>query len=300
MVQRLAHSYYDKKHTFEKGLILTMSGAYGQSYDQPYGQTYALDPNEIQPYVAIGPTDDVSVSVHKRSFDGLVIAVMVTFLLFFIIVTIILLVIARNHVRPQPLPDTIVTGPRLSVAKFGSFNILPNLSNKKVYQTSTHVDLGSAAQWALQNSYRRPWSYHPEQQMAVIWDITLSDRPVTEHEPSVMYAQEVSHRWFLDSVFLAEYPESIPHSYWKYQDHSRYLYLRSNEVEKISWKPRVVGGDQRLTGIYANHPFTLEDVPLLLRRPPQANCRIYPPANDQNETAITLPDWPQYWVYYVL
>ena len=261
-------------------------------------QTYALDPNDIQPYVAIGPTSDLSVTVHKKSFDGLVIAVLVAFVLVVIIATIVFLVIARNHVRPQPLNDTIITGPRLSVAKFGSFNIIPNLANKKVYLTANQPDLDSAGAWAAQNAGMRPWSYHADDQLAIIWDITTTERSPTDHEPELMYSQEVSHRWFLNSVFLAEYREAIPRSFWKYHTESRFLYLKAGEVQQVNWKPRVVGGDPRLTGIYANHPFTVDDVPLLLKRPPQANCRIYPPTPHSN-TPLNLPDWTNYWVCYV-
>lgn len=263
------------------------------------GPTYALNPNDIQPYVAIGPTDDLNVTVHKSSFDRLVIAVMIVFLLFVIVTTIIFLVIARNHVRPQPLSDTIVTGPRLSVAKFNGFNIIPNLPNKKVHTTSIQADLHSASVWASQNAYRQPWSYHPEQQLAVIWEMTNSVRPPTDHEPQQMYSQEVSHRWFLNSVFLAEYPEAIPRSFWKYQDDSRFLYLTTDEVQYVTWKPRIVGGDPRLTGIYAAHPFTIKDVPLILNRPPQANCRIFSPPGEGGSATLELPDWPRYYICYV-
>src|SRR5690606_36229013 len=148
----------------------------------------ALDPNDIHPYVAIGPTDDLSVTVHKSSFDKLVIAVVILFLLVVIISTIIFIVTARNHIRPQPLRDTIVMRPRLSVTKLGSFNIIPNLPNKKVHITSTHSDLNSAKVWASQNSSKRPWSYHPEQQLAIIWEVINSVRPATDHEPSHLYA----------------------------------------------------------------------------------------------------------------
>lgn len=259
--------------------------------------TLLLDPDTIQPYVAIGPTSDISVTVHKSTFDGLVVAVMIIFMIFVVIVVIVLMVVARNHVRPQALSDTIVIAPNLSVAKFGIFNVLPNLANKKVNKTSEQPDLHSAAQWATLHAKQQAWSFHYHQRLAVIWDITTSEQAATEHEPDILYAASVSPRWFLDSVFLAEFPESIPRSYWKYKERDRYLYLKSGEVHQISWKANVIGGDRSLTGIYANHPFSVEDVPLILSRPPQGNCRIYPP--DPEGKKIRLPDWSEYWVCYV-
>ena len=46
------------------------------------GPTYAMSPAALRPYVAVGPTDELSVTMHKSTFDKLVIVVILTFVLF--------------------------------------------------------------------------------------------------------------------------------------------------------------------------------------------------------------------------
>jgi hypothetical protein len=277
---------------------------------ESYDGGYQPSARELHPYVAIGPTDDLSITVHKSTFDKLVMIFLIAFIIFVIILVIVLFVLASRRLQPQLRGpnDVMVDGDtRVSIAKLGVFNLLPNLSNKILYLMSEQGDLETAALWAqaqIRQSGRKDqriftWSYNRLEARAILWEMVEVEQMVTDYEPEVLYAAHVNHRWFLDRVFLAEFRQSMPKSYWKYADDIRYINLAKGQIAKVEWKAKVVGGDQRLTGIYANHSFTSEDISILLRRTPQANTRIYPPKVSGDSNIILPPDWAQYWVCYI-
>lgn len=84
-----------------------------------------ITPSEIQPYVAIGPSRDYSISVHKSTFDFGFMAFTIVFGLTLIIIVAVVIIIAYNVSRPPPIPQTIKVNKSTRLTPNSNYGAVP-------------------------------------------------------------------------------------------------------------------------------------------------------------------------------
>lgn len=87
-------------------------------------------PNEIEPYVAVGPTPDYSITVHKETFDtGFLVVTFIFGLLLLIIITVTIIAAYNFSKLPPPppglplTPQTLTINTNYGAVPFSAYNV---------------------------------------------------------------------------------------------------------------------------------------------------------------------------------
>lgn len=326
---------------------------------------------EIKPYVAIGPTRDLSITVHKDTFDKGFIIVSCLLVLGIAIVVIVMIVLSYNITQLPPPPPPLKSPQTLST-NLGAATTARNFVNSKVNIPADGSELTTRelcedtenAHWDGSKCICEPPFFgpycsrerHDSKYFAVgvpnetTLEITAIDDIMTNgksfnsqgtinscsahcnntpgchgflyHYPGnctllrgdvvvpegegisyshdvepTLYLKDSENLHFEGRVFLGVLPNSFPSRYWLVDETPYYAHLVLNTVKKISFAPGYTLMRGSHTGIYCRFPFTIDQVPDILKRKPDGQCYIHEP-----DTTINLPpDWkyktPLYVVY---
>lgn len=113
----------------------------------------------------------------------------------------------------------------------------------------------------------------------VFIDSTL---PYSQNTNSTLYMKSSDNLHFNQRIFLGAYIHSLPPRYWLVKETPYYLQLTPKEINKILFAPTYVKTYHPYTGIYCTHSFSLNDIPILLKRDTSTNCYIHYPGTDIN------------------
>lgn len=96
---------------------------------------------EIKPYVAIGPSPEYSITMHKSTFDSTFIILTIVFGLALLIMIIILVVVTYNITILPTLPNTVNVNNRTSLAINSNYGGVPYVT----YKTNKKIDVSADA-----------------------------------------------------------------------------------------------------------------------------------------------------------
>jgi len=335
-----------------------------------------IHPNidEIKPYVSVGPNKELSVTVHKETFDtGFILFIIVFILGVLVIVGLtIFFAFTRSTFPPPPPPLTSTTQQSSLQSNFGAATNSNNFINKNIIistdaselTTKQLCDTTDNAEWVNNkcecippffgptcSNERHDSKYYavgiPDESsldISVIDDIItngksfntngsalscsdycnnnencigfiyhhpnmctlLKDTVIVPKNSGIFYSTEIDSTLYMkssdnlefaDRIFLGAYLSSFPPRYWLVKETPTYTQLLPNTITKISFAPAYTKIYGSFTGIYCLHPFSIDEVDILLQRDETNECYIHHP-----KTQINLPpDWkyrtPLYVVY---
>lgn len=111
--------------------------------------------------------------------------------------------------------------------------------------------------------------------------------PYSPDEETTLYMRSRDHLNFEDRIFLAGFASSIPPRFWLVTESDNYTQLTPYQIRPLNFIPLIVKAHGLLTGIYCRHPFSLDDIDILLERGDTSECYIH-----RYNTPINVPvDW---------
>lgn len=329
--------------------------------------------SEIKSYVAVGPTEDLSVTVDKRTFDSAFITATIIFgLLLLILIGFTIYAAYRQSKLPPPptAPLTPITPAASIHTNLGASSHKATPITKKGHIAADASDLTTQHQckstpntiWTENGcdclapffgpscSKERhdkkyfavgiPKSNYSELNASVIDTVMsdgksfnangvqgscsdhcdkiagcngfiyhpidngpgvctlLSNDVIVPGGSTILYSHDVDATLYLkssdnlqfeDRIFLSVYAWTIPPRYWLVNETQYYKQVYPNNITTLSFAPGYSKIYGSYTGIYSLHPFTNDEINILLQRRENSQCYIHRPGTD-----ITLPPDFQY------
>jgi hypothetical protein len=316
-------------------------------------------PADTEPYVAIGPSPNLSITVHRDTFDrGFVIAT-IFFVVLVIIGIIFILIMTFDVSAPQQPPSTLeplvqlstltenygagvnstVPAPsKLSFAPDASgftskYNCLSSphtmesngncvcqpgffgdtcnrerhdkkyfavgspeentlyttVISKKSVSAKSFID-DSCSSYCDQDSNCVGFQYTSNGNCTLLSGEVVANKiiPYDLNSDSTLYLKSSENLHFPNNIFLGKYAFSFPTRYWLIKETEYYVRLDPNQLHKLSFVPSSAINYGNYTGIYRTHPFTLQDVPHILKQGPTSSSYIHGPGADL--------DMPENWI----
>jgi hypothetical protein len=319
---------------------------------------------EIKPYVAVGPTKDLSVTVHKKTFDSAFIAATIIFGIILLALIGFTIFAAYRQSRLQTPPtaplETVTLASSLHtnlgasshgatpIAKTGQ--IAPDASdlttqsqcesnphaiwieNKcdclspffgptcsrerhdkkyfavgipKIKNSRLNVDIintvtsngksfnsngvkGSCSDVCNKTDKCTGFIYQdPGTCTLLSGDIIIPEESTILYSHDVdatLYLKSSDNLHFQDRIFLSVYSWTIPPRYWLVDETKYYRQLYPNIIVSLSFVPGYSKIYGSYTGIYCRHPFTVDDIDILIQRGENSQCYIHRP-----NTQINIP-----------
>lgn len=104
---------------------------------------------------------------------------------------------------------------------------------------------------------------------------------------STLYMKSSDNLQFSDKIFLGEFIGTFPPRYWLVRDTPSYKQLIPNEITTLTFAPTYTKIFGIYTGIYCLHPFSHNDIDIILDRGSTSECYIHHSGSDIN----LPPDW---------
>lgn len=334
-------------------------------------------PDEIKPYVSVGPTKELSVTVQKETFDSAFLTITIIFglALFVIVGLTIFFAYQQSKLPPPPPPVKLkkvdptlhsnvgaaasaasLIGNNINLPEDGSALItqseclsqpntvwngsncqckppffgpicsrekhdkryyavgIPNedtlqftvldeiMSNGKSF--NSNGSQGSCSDYCNKSEecigfiYHNPYtSYGDVKQQAGMCTL-LKDNVVVPADSTISYSNDLESTLYMRSsdnlqfenrIFLGGYTGSFPPRYWLVKETPSYLQLLPGEIRSISFVPVYTEIKGYYTGIYCLHPFSSEDIDVILDRGNTSECYIH-----QQNSQINIPS---HWKY---
>jgi hypothetical protein len=320
--------------------------------------------DEIKPYVAVGPTKELSVTVHKETFDaGFIIFTIVFGLALLIVVGVTIFFAYQQSKLPPPppgltsnkqqltlhtnlgaatTPNNFITnnlliptdgsalttkqqcesvsntkwvdneckcnppffGPTCSQERHDSKYYAVGIPNESTLNINVIDDImsygksfsatgskGSCSDFCNKSQECIGFIYHHPGMCTLLKDdiIVPKDSGISYSTDvdSTLYLKSSNNLHFEDRIFLGAFISSFPPRYWLIKETPYYAQLLPNVITKISFAPTYTKIYGSFTGIYSLHPFSNDDIDILLNRKETNECYIHRPG-----TTIDLPpDW---------
>jgi hypothetical protein len=328
---------------------------------------------EIKPYVSVGPTPNLSITVHKDTFDKGFLIVSFILVIGISIIVAVMIIFSYNTSQLPPPPPPLNSSQEVTLdTNLGAATTARNF----VYSKNNIPEDGSklTTKYLCEDTENTSWDGYkciceppffgpycsrerhdnkyfavgvPNEttiDISVIDDIMtdgksfnsngtinscssycnntkecvgflyqypgnctlLSDNVIIPEGEGISYSHDVEPTLYLkDSenlqfegrIFLGVISNSFPSRYWLVDETPYYSHLVRNNVKKILFAPGYTLMYGSYTGIYCRFPFTIGQVPDILKRNPDGLCYIH-----EAGTTINLPpDWkyktPLYVVY---
>lgn len=320
--------------------------------------------DEIKPYVAVGPNKDLSVTVHKKTFDSAFIAATIIFGIILLALIGFTIFAAYRQSRLPPPPDGLLETVTLAsslhtnlgasshgatpiakngqIASDGSDLItqsqcestphtiwienkcdcvspffgpscsrerhdkryfavgIPKIKNLGLNANSVDTVIsdgksfnsngvqGSCSDICNKTDRCTGFIYRDPGICTLLeGDIIIPDDSTIVYSHDVdatLYLRSSDNLYFEDRIFLSVYPWTIPPRYWLVDETKYYRQLYPNVVVKLSFVPGYSKIYGSYTGIYCLHPFTFDEIDILIQRGENSQCYIHRP-----HTKINIP-----------
>lgn len=106
--------------------------------------------------------------------------------------------------------------------------------------------------------------------------------PFSHEQESTLYMRSSDNLHFENRVFLGVTAKSFPPRFWLVKEQKNYIQLKPNEITQLKFVPTYAKIYGSLTGIYCRHPFTAQDIDILLNRGETSQCYIHKSGSDIN------------------
>lgn len=314
--------------------------------------------NDSKPYVAVGPTKDLSISFHKDVFDTsfLVFTIIFGLALFIIVGLTIFFAYQNTKLPPPPAPVTLNKPTSDLHSNIGASNSINDASNfitqeqcesspntswtnekcsckhpffgddcTREKHNKSYFSVGNpnldALQYNILNKIKTSSKSFSDKSCSKLCDSSegcigfLYDKdictllkenivvakdstiPYDIHTDSTLYMKSSDNLQFENRIFLGGYTGAFPPRYWLVKETGMYLQLYPGEIRKISFAPIYTKIHGYYTGIYCLHPFSDEDINIILDRGATDVCYIH----HQGSNINIPPHWkykvPIYVVY---
>lgn len=320
--------------------------------------------DEIKPYVSVGPTQELSITVQKNTFDSAFLWATIIFglALFTIVAITVFFAYQRSKLPPPPPPLEPITpnptihsnvGAAISATSFLRENISQDGST---FTTQELCESASNTIWNKSQCLCQPPFFgascslekHTKRYYSVgvpddnTLQINIIDKLITNGKSfvkdptlnnacsmrcdndadcigfiyhrlhnntgectllrddvivpkettipffldrdSTLYMRSSDNLHFRDRIFLASSPRAMAPRYWLVKESPGYIQLFPGEIHKLSFIPNYTKIYDHYTGIYCTHPFSIDEISLLLEKGETSQCYIHHP-----NTQINLP-----------
>ena len=219
------------------------------------------DEPETPQYVSVGPSDNTSVTLHKKTFSTALIAGII-FLGFLLVVIIIGTVMTsssfgriKSHRAERPPKQSSLTE---SYIKLG----LPENLTVSVIDTIDSSDENTCAGVCNRNRQCSGFFFDNGQCTTFSDDLTLHDTKY--HDRLSIYVKNKNKLHFDNKIFLARY--GLPPKFWEKKQDKDYAQLDPLVVTKINFVPNYIKTNKQYTGVYSKYRFDVDQIKTISTR----------------------------------
>jgi hypothetical protein len=249
---------------------------------------------DIKPYVAVGPTPYLSVTVHKSTFDmGFILALVVGIV---ILLGLVVYAIWYAHdqatLKLQPPPILPLTPPNNTPGLVPVGQPYDNSLEVAILSQMETNNLRDCAYECRKNKSCIGIIYPEEHMCTLLTDSIkvyeneeLLYRP--NQDPILFMKNPWKHIEFTKKIFAAEYKGDIPTQYWLNEEGRGWKQWVVGQLVQLNFYPRMLKINSGLRGIYSLHPFKVEHAPFMWQK---GNTSLVV-CHDSNTPLVLPPYW---------